>query len=130
MRANCWMGRNTVEVRDVPEPKIVNPRDAIVKITSTAICGSDLHLFDGYIPTMQKGDVLGHEFMGEVVEVAAGVSNLAVGDRVVVPFPIACGACRSCESACSRCARTPTRTPGWRRSSGVTPALACSGTPT
>ena len=98
MRANCWMGRNTVEVRDVPEPKIVNPRDAIVKVTSTAICGSDLHLLDGYIPTMQKGDVLGHEFMGEVVEVAAGVSNLAVGDRVVVPFPIACGACRSCES--------------------------------
>jgi threonine dehydrogenase-like Zn-dependent dehydrogenase len=98
MRANCWMGRNTVEVRDVPEPKIVNARDAIVKITSTAICGSDLHLLDGYIPTMEKGDVLGHEFMGEVVEVGAGVSNLAVGDRVVVPFPIACGACYSCES--------------------------------
>jgi threonine dehydrogenase-like Zn-dependent dehydrogenase len=90
------MGRNTVEVRDVPDPVILNPRDAIVRITSTAICGSDLHLYDGYIPTMEKGDILGHEFMGEVVEVGAGVTNLVSGDRVVVPFPIACGACNSC----------------------------------
>jgi threonine dehydrogenase-like Zn-dependent dehydrogenase len=90
------MGRNTVEVRDVPDPVILNPRDAIVRITSTAICGSDLHLYDGYIPTMEKGDILGHEFMGEVVEVGAGVANLVSGDRVVVPFPIACGACNSC----------------------------------
>ena len=90
------MGRNTVEVQDVPDPKILNPRDAIVKITSTAICGSDLHLYDGYIPTMEKGDILGHEFMGEVVEVGPGVTNLEVGDRVVVPFPIACGACNAC----------------------------------
>jgi threonine dehydrogenase-like Zn-dependent dehydrogenase len=96
MRANCWMGRNTVEVQDVPDPVILNPRDAIVRITSTAICGSDLHLYDGYIPTMEKGDILGHEFMGEVVEVGAGVTNLVSGDRVVVPFPIACGACNSC----------------------------------
>ena len=96
MRANCWMGRNTVEVKDVPDPTIINPRDAIVKITSTAICGSDLHLYDGYIPTMEKGDILGHEFMGEVVEVGPGVTNLAAGDRVVVPFPIACGACNAC----------------------------------
>ena len=96
MRANCWMGRNTVEVRDVPDPVILNPRDAIVRITSTAICGSDLHLYDGYIPTMEKGDILGHEFMGNVVEVGSGVTNLSVGDRVVVPFPIACGACNSC----------------------------------
>src|ERR671910_1253448 len=96
MRANCWMGRNTVQVRDVPDPKIVNQRDAIVKITSTAICGSDLHLYDGYIPTMEKGDILGHEFMGNVVEVGPAVTNLSVGDRVVVPFPIACGACNSC----------------------------------
>ena len=96
MRANCWMGRNTVEVRDVPDPVILNRRDAIVRITSTAICGSDLHLYDGYIPTMEKGDILGHEFMGEVVEVGAGVTNLVSGDRVVVPFPIACGACNSC----------------------------------
>jgi threonine dehydrogenase-like Zn-dependent dehydrogenase len=96
MRANCWMGRNTVEVRDVPDPAILNQRDAIIKITSTAICGSDLHLYDGYIPAMEEGDILGHEFMGNVVEVGPGVSNLSVGDRVVVPFPIACGACNSC----------------------------------
>jgi threonine dehydrogenase-like Zn-dependent dehydrogenase len=90
------MGRNTVEVRDVPDPTILNSRDAILKVTSTAICGSDLHLYNGYIPAMEKGDILGHEFMGEVVEVGPGVSNLSVGDRVVVPFPIACGACNSC----------------------------------
>ncbi|HEY6746885.1 MAG TPA: zinc-dependent alcohol dehydrogenase [Mycobacteriales bacterium] len=97
MRANCWMGRNKLEVRTVPDPQILNARDAIVKITSTAICGSDLHLYDGYIPTMRKGDVLGHEFMGEIVELGSGVSNLAVGDRVVVPFPIACGNCYNCK---------------------------------
>src|SRR5678815_2208269 len=97
MRATCWMGRNKVEVQTVPDPRLVNSRDAIVEITSTAICGSDLHLYDGYIPTMRKGDVLGHEFMGEVVEVGPAVTNLAVGDRVVVPFPISCGACYHCE---------------------------------
>jgi threonine dehydrogenase-like Zn-dependent dehydrogenase len=98
MKANCWMGANRVEVLDVPDPQIMNPRDAIVRITSTAICGSDLHLFDGYIPTMEKGDILGHEFMGEVVEVGPGArSSVAIGDRVVVPFPIACGACLACE---------------------------------
>jgi threonine dehydrogenase-like Zn-dependent dehydrogenase len=96
MRANCWTGRNSVEVRDVPDPKILNSRDAIVRITSTAICGSDLHLYDGYIPTMRRGDILGHEFMGEVVEVGGDVTNLAIGDRVVVPFPIACGTCNAC----------------------------------
>ena len=96
MRANCWMGRNKVSVNDVADPTILNDRDAIVKVTSTAICGSDLHLYDGYIPTMEKGDILGHEFMGEVVEVGKGVGNLAVGDRVVVPFPIACGHCNAC----------------------------------
>jgi threonine dehydrogenase-like Zn-dependent dehydrogenase len=98
MRANVWSGRNTVQVENVPDPKILNDRDAIVKITSTAICGSDLHLYDGYIPTMKKGDILGHEFMGEVVETGRGVSNLAVGDRVVVPFPIACGQCVNCRN--------------------------------
>jgi threonine dehydrogenase-like Zn-dependent dehydrogenase len=97
MRANVWSGRNTVQVENVPDPKILNDRDAIVKITSTAICGSDLHLYDGYIPTMEKGDILGHEFMGEVVETGRGVSNLQVGDRVVVPFPIACGNCWHCK---------------------------------
>ena len=97
MRANVWSGRNTVQVESVPDPKILNDRDAIVKITSTAICGSDLHLYDGYVPTMKKGDILGHEFMGEVVEVGSAVESLTVGDRVVVPFPIACGKCLSCE---------------------------------
>jgi threonine dehydrogenase-like Zn-dependent dehydrogenase len=96
MRANVWSGRNTVQVENVPDPEIRNPRDAIVRITTTAICGSDLHLYDGYIPTMQKGDILGHEFMGEVVETGAGVKNLKAGDRVVVPFPIACGDCWHC----------------------------------
>jgi threonine dehydrogenase-like Zn-dependent dehydrogenase len=96
MKATCWMGRNTVEVHDVPDPQILNRRDAIVKITSTAICGSDLHLYDGYVPTMKRGDVLGHEFMGEVVEVGPDVGNLKAGDRVVVPFPIACGSCNAC----------------------------------
>jgi threonine dehydrogenase-like Zn-dependent dehydrogenase len=97
MKATVWSGRNTVQVENVPDPKLLNDRDAIVKITSTAICGSDLHLYDGYIPAMKKGDILGHEFMGEVVETGRGVSNLAVGDRVVVPFPIACGNCWACE---------------------------------
>ncbi len=96
MKATCWMGRNTVEVRDVPDPTILNERDAIIRVTSTAICGSDLHLYDGYVPTMRRGDVLGHEFMGEVVETGKGVGNLKTGDRVVVPFPIACGACSQC----------------------------------
>ncbi len=98
MRATCWMGVHRVEVREVPDPKILNERDAIVRVTSTAICGSDLHLFDGYIPTMEKGDILGHEFMGEVVELGGSVKNLQIGDRVVVPFPIACGNCLACEA--------------------------------
>jgi threonine dehydrogenase-like Zn-dependent dehydrogenase len=97
MRANVWSGRNTVQVENVPDPKILNDRDAIVRITSTAICGSDLHLYDGYVPTMKRGDIIGHEFMGEVVETGRDVSNLQVGDRVVVPFPIACGNCWSCK---------------------------------
>jgi threonine dehydrogenase-like Zn-dependent dehydrogenase len=97
MKATCWMGRNTVEVENVPDPKILNDRDAIVRITSTAICGSDLHLVDGYVPTMKRGDIMGHEFMGEVVETGSGVTNLDVGDRVVVPFPISCGSCWACE---------------------------------
>ena len=98
MRANVWSGRNTVQVENVPDPKILNERDAIVKITSTAICGSDLHLYDGYVPTMKRGDILGHEFMGEIVEKGKGVGNLEVGDRVVVPFPIACGDCWACKN--------------------------------
>ena len=97
MKATCWMGRQKVSVETVPDPKILNSRDAIVRITSTAICGSDLHLYNGFVPSMMKGDILGHEFMGEVVEVGRGVKNLAVGDRVVVPFPIACGECAMCQ---------------------------------
>jgi threonine dehydrogenase-like Zn-dependent dehydrogenase len=97
MKATCWMGTRDVKVQEVPDPTIMNPRDAVVKITSTAICGSDLHLYNGFIPSMKSGDVLGHEFMGEVVEVGNGVHNLSVGDRVVVPFPIACGNCAQCE---------------------------------
>jgi len=97
MRAVCWEGKHSIRVEDVPEPKILNRRDAIVKVTSTAICGSDLHLFNGFIPSMEKGDILGHEFMGEVVEVGPLVDNLKVGDRVVVPFPIACGSCWACQ---------------------------------
>src|ERR1700742_1549472 len=105
MKANCWIGPNRVEVQDVPDPVILNDRDAIVKITSSAICGSDLHLLDGYVPTMQRGDIMGHEFMGEVVEVGRGVSRdkLRVGDRVVVPFPIACGACAACRAELYSC---------------------------
>ncbi len=98
MKANCWMGKNTMQIREVPDPQILNRRDAIVKITSTAICGSDLHLYHGVVPTMEKGDIIGHEFMGEVIEVGRGVSNLSVGDRVVVPFPIACGHCSACDA--------------------------------
>ncbi len=97
MKATCWMGPNKVSVRDVPDPVLLNDRDCIVKVTSTAICGSDLHLVDGYIPTTLPGDVLGHEFMGEVVDIGRGVTNLRVGQRVVVPFPIACGACVPCQ---------------------------------
>jgi threonine dehydrogenase-like Zn-dependent dehydrogenase len=97
MRATCWYGTKNVQVEEVPDPKILNNRDAIVRITKTAICGSDLHIYNGMIPTMKRGDVLGHEFMGEVVEVGPDVSNLSVGARVVVPFPIACGHCLQCE---------------------------------
>ena len=97
MKALCWHGKNDVRVETVDDPKIINPRDAIVKITTTAICGSDVHLYDGYIPTMEAGDILGHEFMGEVVEVGSEVKKLKIGDRVVVPFPISCGQCFFCQ---------------------------------
>lgn len=96
MRAVCWEGTGKIGVRTVPDPTIINPRDAIVKVTNTAICGSDLHLYDGFIPSMMRGDVLGHEFMGEVVALGKDVTNLSVGDRVVVPFTISCGRCFFC----------------------------------
>ena len=111
MKAVCWFGKHDVRVESVPDPTILNSRDAIIKITTTAICGSDLHLYNGYIPTMQAGDILGHEFMGEVVETGNGVTNLKKGDRVVVPFTIACGNCFYCKrdlwSACDNSNPTP-----------------------
>ena len=97
MKALCWFGKHDVRVESVPDPVILNPHDCIVKITRTAICGSDLHLYDGYIPTMEQGDILGHEFMGEIVEVGPEVKKREVGDRVVVPFTIACGNCFYCK---------------------------------
>jgi len=105
MKAVCWMGKEKMEVHDVPDPRILNPRDAIVRITSTCICGSDLHLYDGYVPTLEQGDIVGHEFMGEVVEVGPGISRdkLKPGDRVVVPFTIACGACHACQQGLWSC---------------------------
>ncbi len=98
MKATMWMGKQDIRVGEVPDPKILNSRDAIIRVTSTCICGSDLHMYNAYMMGMEKGDVLGHEFMGEVVEVGPGVKNLRVGDRVVVPFPIVCGACNACQA--------------------------------
>ncbi len=103
MRANCFIEKKKLSVETVPDPKILNSQDAIVKITSTAICGSDLHLYNGFVPGMEKGDILGHEFMGEVVEVGKGVESLEVGDRVVVPFPISCGKCAMCKKELYAC---------------------------
>ena len=105
MKAVCWMGTEKMTVETVPDPKILNPRDAIVRITSTCICGSDLHLYNGLMPTMEQGDIMGHEFMGEVVEIGAGVDRekLKVGDRVVVPFTIACGRCFFCRQELWSC---------------------------
>ena len=106
MKALCWHGHGDVRIDTVPDPKIQHPRDAVIKVTSCAICGSDLHLLDGYMPTMEAGDVLGHEFMGEVMEVGSEVTNLKKGDRIVVPFTMACGQCWFCEkgltSLCDR----------------------------
>ncbi|HTV51755.1 MAG TPA: zinc-dependent alcohol dehydrogenase [Steroidobacteraceae bacterium] len=99
MKANCYYGANQLRVEDVPDPKILNHGDVIVRITSTAICGSDLHLYDGYIPAMMRGDILGHEFMGEVVEVGRNVKKLKVGDRIVNPFTISCGQCFFCQDS-------------------------------
>lgn len=103
MKAICWHGSTDVRLDTVPEPKIINTRDAVIQITSTAICGSDLHIYDGYIPTMEDGDILGHEFMGDVVAVGTDVPNLKKGDRVVVPFAIACGSCWFCKTKLFSC---------------------------
>ncbi len=98
MKALCWEGKQSVAVKNVNAPRILNPHDAVIKVTSAAICGSDLHLYDGYIPTMEKGDILGHETMGEIVEVGPLVKRVKVGDRIVIPFDIACGSCSHCGS--------------------------------
>src|SRR5579875_3563860 len=97
MRALCWYGKEDVRVETVPDPQILEADDVIIEITSTAICGSDLHLYDGFVPTMKEGDVLGHEPMGVVVEVGKAVTKLKKGDRVVVPFTISCGECFFCK---------------------------------
>ncbi|QJP12981.1 glutathione-dependent formaldehyde dehydrogenase [Starkeya sp. ORNL1] len=106
MKALTWHGKGDVRCEEVPDPKIEQPRDAIIKVTACAICGSDLHLFNGIIPRLETGDVLGHETMGEVVEVGSDIRNLKVGDRVVVPFTISCGECFFCTrgfySGCER----------------------------
>lgn len=123
MKANCWMGKREMQVQEVDDPVLINPGDAIVKITSTAICGSDLHLYNGYIPTLEKGDILGHEFMGEIVEVGPNVKRLNVGDRVVVPFTISCGGCTHCaRQQWSLCDNTNPK--GWisEKLMGYTPA--------
>ena len=107
MKALTWHGKHDIRCESVPDPKISDERDAIIKVTACAICGSDLHIYDGMIPKMQSGDVLGHETMGEVVEVGRGVERLKVGDRVVVPFTIACGECFFCRKGFfSGCERT------------------------
>jgi len=98
MKATVWMGKQKMEVVNVPDPRILNRQDCIVRITSTAICGSDLHLYNAFMPGLEPGDILGHEFMGEVVEVGSDVKTITVGDRVVVPFPIACGRCAACQA--------------------------------
>jgi threonine dehydrogenase-like Zn-dependent dehydrogenase len=97
MKALVFHKPKNLEVMDVPEPKLKEPTDAIIKITRTAICGSDLHLYNGYIPTAEDGDILGHEFMGEVVEVGKSIKKLKVGDKIIVPFPISCGSCFFCK---------------------------------
>lgn len=98
MKAVCWMGKKDMQVLNVPDPILLSQSDVIVKVSSAAICGSDLHLYDGVIPTMKEYDIMGHEFMGEVMEVGANVTKIKVGDRVIVPFPIACGGCHYCKT--------------------------------
>jgi threonine dehydrogenase-like Zn-dependent dehydrogenase len=123
MKALCWYGKEDVRVENVPDPVILDSGDAIIKITSTAICGSDLHLYDGLMPSMQKGDILGHEPMGEVVEVGRDVKKLKVGDRVVVPFTISCGTCFFCQKGLfSLCDRSNPNAELARKVMGQSPA--------
>src|SRR5438270_5543106 len=123
MRALCWHGKSDVRVDTVPDPRIEDPRDVIIKITSTCICGSDLHLYDGYMPTMKAGDVIGHEPMGEVIEVGKDVKKLKKGDRVVVPFTISCGTCWFCEQQLfSLCDKSNPNAEVARQAMGQSPA--------
>lgn len=128
MKAVCWYGKHDVRVETVPDPQLLNPRDAIIKVTSTAVCGSDLHLYDGVIPTMERGDILGHEFMGEVVEVGRDVSNLKMGDRVVVPFTIPVATAFSVSTTSGHCATTRTRMRGWQKNCMVAHHRGCLAT--
>src|SRR5258708_1075840 len=129
MKALRWHGTNDIRCDSVPDPKIEDGRDVIIKVTSCAICGSDLHLMDGLMPTMKSGDILGHEFMGEVVETGSGHTKFRKGDRIVVPFNINCGECRQCKlgnySVCQRSNRNAAMA---AEQFGDTP-LACSATP-
>ena len=123
MRAVCWHGKEDVRVDTVPDPVILDQRDAIIRITSTAICGSDLHLYDGFMPMMMEGDIIGHEPMGEVVEVGSGVKNLKKGDRVVVPFTISCGNCFFCRKTLySHCDNSNPNAPAAEKMMGHSPA--------
>ena len=126
MRAVCWEGKEKIRVETVPDPVILNPRDAIVKVTTTAICGSDLHIYDGYIPTMQKGDVLGHEFMGEVVEVGKDNTRSRSAIASSCRSPSRAAAAISARSSSGRCATTRIRTRGWLRSCTAIRRPACS----
>src|SRR3954465_14147598 len=130
MRAICWNGVNDISTETVDDPSIVNPHDAILKVRLSTTCGSDLHFLDGYIPTMREGDVIGHEFLGEIVDVGPEVQRLKPGDRVVVPSFISCGRCWFCESTCSRCATTPTRTRRCRSPPWASPPAVSTATPT
>lgn len=130
MKALAWHGKGDIRCESVPDPKIEDGRDAIIKVTSCAICGSDLHIFDGVIPSMEKGDVLGHETMGEVVEVGSDNKALKVGDRVVIPFTISCGIASSASAASFPAANAPIRTRSRPRSCGVIPLPGCSVTRT
>jgi threonine dehydrogenase-like Zn-dependent dehydrogenase len=129
MKALCWHGKNDIRVDVVPDPKVLEPTDVVVQITSTAICGSDLHLLDGFMPTMEAGDVLGHEPMGVVVEVGRAVQKLRVGDRVVVPFTISCGTCYFCEKGLFSLCDTSNPNAALARKAMGSRRRACLGTP-
>jgi threonine dehydrogenase-like Zn-dependent dehydrogenase len=117
MKALCWHGTNDIRCDNVPDPKIEDARDVIIKVTSCAICGSDLHLMDGLMPTMKSGDILGHEFMGEVIETGSAHNKFRKGDRIVVPFNINCGECRQCKLGNYSVCQRPIATRRWRLNS-------------